>query len=156
MRQAGQDAEQQLFRHILLHLRNAECTLEDWKHLMRRTLAFDGVLHLCSTAAEATEHNISKVLAAGQPVARLKVVHTDPGASKASTEDAGGLDPVVCIAGGARVMLCSNLWVEVGLVNGAIGTVVAVCSFLQLEGKKLGVAMHMIIVGVVMHMALWF
>ena len=33
----------------------------------------------------------------------------------------------MCIGHGARVMRCANLWVEVGLVNCAIGTVVAIC-----------------------------
>jgi len=124
MRQAGQDADQQKFRDILLRMRNAECTLEDWKHLMRHTQAedsnaaqFSGALHLYPTAAEVGEHNAIKLCANGQPVATIKAVHIDP----------GGLDPVVCLAQGARVMLCSNRWVEVGLVNGAIGTVVAVC-----------------------------
>ena len=36
MRQAGQDASQELFRSLLLRLRNAELTVEDWKHLMTR------------------------------------------------------------------------------------------------------------------------
>ena len=36
-------------------------------------------------------------------------------------------EPVICIAHGARVMLSANLWVEVGLVNGALGTVEAIC-----------------------------
>ena len=34
MRQAGQDADQELFRNLLLRLRNAELTVEDWKFLM--------------------------------------------------------------------------------------------------------------------------
>ena len=50
-----------------------------------------------------------------------------PGASKATSDDAGGLEPVICIPHGARVMLSANLWVEVGLVNGALGTVEAIC-----------------------------
>ena len=50
-----------------------------------------------------------------------------PGASKATLDDASGLEPFVCIAHGARVMLSANLWVEVGLVNVALGTVEAIC-----------------------------
>ena len=58
------------------------------------------------------------------PIAVLSAVHMGPGASKATSDDAGGLEP--CIAHGARVMLSANLWVEVGLVNGALGTVEAI------------------------------
>ena len=57
----------------------------------------------------------------------LKAVHNGPGAFKATSEEAGGLDPVICIAQGAKVMLCANLWVDVGLVNGVRGTIVAIC-----------------------------
>ena len=134
MRQAGQDAGQEHFRNLLLRLRNAELTVEDWKYLMTQTAgevgdtkSFDYALHLYPTNEAVAEHNVAKLRASGQPIAVLRAAHTGPGASKATSDDAGGLEPVICIAHGARVMLSANLWVEVGLVNSALGTVEAIC-----------------------------
>ena len=130
MRQAGVDTEQQLFRDLLLRLRDGQTMVEDWKHLMNQTPAMVGAttpfaeaLHLFATASDVAEHNIHKLYASGQPVAMLKAVHNGPGAFKATSEEAGGLDPVIFIAQDAKVMLCANLWVDVGLVNGARGTI---------------------------------
>ena len=62
MRQAGVDTEQQLFRDLLLRLRDGQTMVEDWKHLMKQTPAvvgattpFAGALHLFATASDVAE-----------------------------------------------------------------------------------------------------
>ena len=124
MRQAGNDPDQIRFRDLLLHLRNAEVTSQDWEELMKQTptnvqdlVPFANALHLYPTVEAVVEHNITKLKDSSQPVATIRAVHTGANAAKASSDDASGLEAVVCLAKSARVMLTSNLWVEVGLVN---------------------------------------
>ena len=50
MRQAGQDADQELFRDLLLQLRNGESSVGDWKQLMKRTPAEVGNVSSYDTA----------------------------------------------------------------------------------------------------------
>ena len=45
----------------------------------------------------------------------------------------GGLEPVVYLSKGAKVMLTMNLWTEVGLCNGALGTVL---DFVYADGQQ--------------------
>ena len=85
---------------------------------------FVNALQLFPTIEAVVEHNVAKLRECGQPIATINAVHTGPNASKASPNDAGGLEPVIMLA---RVMLISNLWVDVGLVNGAMGTVETIC-----------------------------
>ena len=127
-------SDQVLFRDILLCLRDGRVTEGDWKHLMKQTPAqveeltsFSTALRLHPTVETVVDCNVTRLHSSNQAIATIKAVHTGPGAAKVSSDNASGLEPVICMAHGARVMLIANLWVDVGLVNRAMGTVVAIC-----------------------------
>ncbi|XP_026290155.2 ATP-dependent DNA helicase PIF1-like [Frankliniella occidentalis] len=85
---------------------------------------FKDATRLYTTRDEVAAHNIKKLQELDSPVARLPAKHNNATAKRGSADDAAGLEPVVYLAKGARVMLRSNMWLETGLVNGATGTVV--------------------------------
>ena len=75
---------------------------------MRRTLAqvgdtsmLDDALRLFPTTMSVAEYNDAKLHANGQPVAGSNQSIWGIGACKSSADNAGGLEPLVCLAHGA-------------------------------------------------------
>jgi ATP-dependent exoDNAse (exonuclease V) alpha subunit len=140
VRQAGTTPEHTRFRELLLRLRDGCTTKEDWALLLTRAPSnvsnatdFEDAVHLFYKKEDVNRFNIEKLTQLPAPTARIAAIHSSSEAAKAKQDDAGGLEAVVHLAKGAKVMLTSNLWQQTGLCNGAIGVIDEI---LYAEGQK--------------------
>lgn len=140
IRQSGTSTENKRFREILMRLRDGKSTENDWHTLLERTPAqatnvheFTNSIHLYYKKDGVAQYNYEAIIKLGTPIARINALHSCATAASTKTDDAGGLEPVVFMTKGAKVMLTSNLWQQVGLCNGAQGTVT---DLLYAQGHK--------------------
>ena len=127
----GMSSEQVTFRDLLLRLRKGESTIEDWKLLLTRQPSaitnldeFKDATRLFYSNEQVANYDHDQLNKLDHPVANINARHSSASAKKIPAEDMSGLEPVVFLAKGAKVMLTMNLWSSVGLCNGATGTVI--------------------------------
>jgi ATP-dependent DNA helicase PIF1 len=85
---------------------------------------FEDATRLFYSNEQVANYNHDQLRKLEHPVAHINARHSSAAAKKIPSEDMSGLEPVVFLAKGARVMLTMNLWSSVGLCNGATGTVI--------------------------------
>jgi hypothetical protein len=133
-RQQGDD--QALFRKELQSLGDGEFSRESWSRWRSRTLDLlspeeqedfkqNGIL-ACALKKDMVQHNIMKVKSNNEPVAPIFAVSSPKEACKESSERASGLNTKIILSRKTVFRLTSNLWTNVGLTNGSIGTVYAI------------------------------
>jgi hypothetical protein len=85
---------------------------------------FEDSTRLFYSNEQVANYNHEQLIKPEHPIAHINARHSSALAKKISSDDMSGLEPVVFLAKGARVMLTMNLWSSVGLCNGATGTIV--------------------------------
>ncbi|KAK3911119.1 ATP-dependent DNA helicase [Frankliniella fusca] len=118
------------FENLLDRVSIGDISIEDYNLLSQRfsfrvkdEKVFFSALHFFATKDKVHEFTYKRLEKANVPVAKIVDKHNNKTARKGSSEDAEGLQNVLYLANGCKIMLKQNLWVKIGLVNGAIGEV---------------------------------
>lgn len=126
-----QQEEEQTLRNILDELADGRLQRSSWQILNQRALQnltadeqqqFNNSLTLCDTTERTNQINYNR-MREFQSVYKINSINSSISASHVPSRQAGNLEKVLYLAIGCRVMLRKNIWVEAGLVNGALRTV---------------------------------
>lgn len=84
---------------------------------------FKNAVHLYPTNDKVNAHNEKRLKSNCNPVARIEAINSSDFAAQCSTVKSSGLQNVLYLSRGCRIMLQTNIWVEGGVTNGTMGTV---------------------------------
>ncbi|KAK3916400.1 ATP-dependent DNA helicase [Frankliniella fusca] len=132
--------EDSQFLEILDRISTGASSVEDFKILSSRFYTavtnkknFDSAMNLFSTKQEVwkcNDEHLESLLnhETGEltPVLKITAQHNCRAGARGSDDDAEGLQKELRLAKGCKIMLKHNLWVDKGLVNGALGEVVTI------------------------------
>lgn len=130
MRQIGDD--QCRFRETLDRLALGQLTVTDYELLKTRfasnnvatVKSFTSAIRIKAKKDDVHQYNEQMLRALNMPVALIKAKHNNETASYASADEAQGLQAVLQLSQGCRIILRQNIWTSQGLCNGTLGTVV--------------------------------
>ena len=127
----GSQTDQTIFRELLSRLRSGDSTCNDWNLLLTRQPNrvknlddFENGTRLYYSNEQVAKYNYEHLVNLQEPVAIIHGRHSSKKAKFISSQEMLGLEAVLYICKGARVMLTMNLWPQVGLCNGTTGVVV--------------------------------
>ena len=143
----GAEMSQVKFCELLKRLRRGKSTTDDWKLLLTRQPAnvknlaeFDDATRLFFSNEDVAKYNHNQLTLLQQPIANINAHHSSVLAKRASQDEMFGLEPLVFLAKGAKVMLTMNLWPSIGLCNGATGIVVDIIYHINHQPPNLPIA----------------
>ena len=131
MRQRGDDNEP--FRIELENLANGLFSVDNWKSWEAQDFdrmspeaqkSFeDNAILLAAMKKNLISFNKMNLLKLGNPIFKVEAINEPPSGASVDSDQAEGLHQTLFISVGARIIITRNLWTEVKICNGAMGTI---------------------------------